>query len=520
MARGKILWADDEIDLLQPHLMFLRERGYDVTGVTNGDDAIEHVVEDDFDIVLLDQMMSGRDGLSTLEEMKKISPNLPIIMITKHEEESIMEEAIAGKITDYLTKPVNPSQILMACKKILETTKISSERLSRDHVNEFRIITEMLNMNPTKDEWVDIHIKISEMEVELDSHSESSLKNMLADLKKESNILFFKFVTENYSNWVNDDRIDSPTLSTDIISRYAYPMLKEGKEVVFLLIDCMRLDQWYSIERYLYEYFNMSIEYSYSILPTATPFSRNAIFSGLFPKELSEKYSDIWRKAWDDEGSMNRHEDLYLEEQLRRLKIDLKPALKYAKVLTAIEGKAIEKQIPSYVDVPFISLVVNFVDILTHTRSESEIIKEIAPDESGFRSITRSWFENSWLFQALKKFSEMGKTVILTTDHGSIKVTRGSKVIGDRETSTGLRYKYGKSLKSEDKEAYFLKNPHEWKLPLKGVNTNFIFSKSDYFFLYPTNYNKYLSYYKDTFQHGGISLEEMILPVVTLEPKI
>jgi len=345
MTRGKILWVDDEIDLLQPHLMYLQERGYDVTGVTNGDDAIEHVAEEEFDIVLLDQMMSGRDGLSTLEEMKKISPNLPIIMITKHEEESIMEEAIAGKITDYLTKPVNPSQILMACKKILETTKISSERLARDHVNEFRIINEMLSMNPTKDEWIEIHIKISEMEVELDSHSDSSLGNMLVDLKKESNSQFFKFVTENYSKWVNDDRTESPTLSTDIISRYAYPMLKEGKEIVFLLIDCMRLDQWYSIEKYLFEYFNISTEYSYSILPTATPFSRNAIFSGLFPKELSEKYSDIWRKAWEDEGSMNRHEDLYLEEQLRRLKIDLKPAMKYAKVLTAIEGKAIEKLI-------------------------------------------------------------------------------------------------------------------------------------------------------------------------------
>lgn len=519
MVRGKILWADDEIELLQPHIMYLKERGYEVTGVTNGDDAISHVGEENFDIVLLDQMMSGRDGLSTLEELKKISPGLPVIMITKHEEEHLMEEAIAGKITDYLTKPVNPSQILLACKKILEKNRISSEKMSRDHVREFRAIGDMMDENPSVDDWIDVHVKLSEMEVELDEFQDANLSGMLSELRRECNKLFASFVIENYSDWVSEERTGSPTLSLDLFSKYIYPLLKEGKETVFLIIDCMRMDQWFSIEKHIYEYFNISKEYCYSILPTATPFSRNAIFSGLFPRELSDKHEKVWKSAWDDEQSMNRHEEMYLGDQLKRLNIDLKPAAKYSKILTARDGKAIEKQIPTFGGVPLICLVVNFVDILTHTRSESEVLKEIAPDESGFRALTRSWFENSWLFEVLKTFSQMGKTVVLTTDHGSIRVKRGTQAIGDKETSTGLRYKYGRSLKCDPKEAYMLSDPSEWNLPSYGTNTNFIFTRSDYLFLYPTNYNKYFNIYRDTFQHGGISLEEMILPIVTLKAK-
>ncbi len=519
MIRGKILWADDEIDLLQPHLMYLEERGYKVTGVTNGDDAISHVSEENFDLVLLDQMMSGRDGLSTLDELKSISPGLPVIMITKHEEESLMEEAIAGKITDYLTKPVNPSQILLACKKVLEKNQISSDRISRDHVSEYNNISEILNTDPTATDWIYVHSKLSEMEIELDSIKDLSLELMITEQRKECNVQFSKFVTRNYSSWVDQERNDSPTLSTDIFLRFVYPHLKEDVEIVFLVVDCMRLDQWFSIEESLYEYFNITRDYAYSILPTATPFSRNAIFSGLFPKELSKTYPDIWQKAWEDEHSMNRHEEVYLNNQLNRLKLDLIPSLKYSKILNIEEGKKIEKQIHTYEGVPLVSLVVNFVDILTHTRSESDVLKEIAPDESGFRNLTRSWFENSWLYKALIKFSEMGKTIILTTDHGSIRVTKGTQAIGDRATSTGLRYKYGRSLKCDDKDAFLLKNPEDWNLPSYANNTNFIFAKNEHFFLYPTNYNKYLNIYKDTFQHGGISLEEMILPVLILKTK-
>ncbi|MCH8304506.1 MAG: response regulator [Candidatus Marinimicrobia bacterium] len=519
MIRGTILWADDEIDLLQPHIMYLEERGYKVTGVTNGEDAISHVKEEDFDLVLLDQMMSGRDGLSTLEELKQISPGLPVIMITKHEEESLMDEAIAGKITDYLTKPVNPSQILSACKKILEKKQISSDRMSRDHVSEFNKISELLNDQPSANTWIDIHTKLSEMEVELDSNKDSGLEMMLSEQRKECNTEFGKFVTRNYASWVTDARSESPTLSTDIFSRFVYPLLKEESEVVFVVVDCMRLDQWFSIEDILYEYFNITRNYAYSILPTATPFSRNAIFSGLFPNELSKAYPEIWQKAWEDEHSMNRHEEIYLNNQLERLKIELKPAAKYSKILNINEGKKIEKQIPTYGNVPLITLVVNFVDILTHTRSESDVLKEIAPDESGFRNLTRSWFENSWLYKVLIQLSEMGKTIILTTDHGSIRVTKGTQVLGDRATSTGLRYKYGRSLKCDDKDAFLLNNPEDWNLPSSANNTNFIFAINEHFFLYPTNYNKYLNLYKNTFQHGGISLEEMILPVLTLKAK-
>jgi DNA-binding response OmpR family regulator len=518
MEKRRILWADDEIELLQPHVMFLQEKGYEVTQATNADDAIKLAKEGNFDLVLLDEMMPGKDGLTTLNEIKDFSPNLPVIMITKNEEEFLMEEAIGNKIDDYLTKPVNPSQILSACKKILEKRKITGEKISRDYVSEFSKIS-LAMMNPlTANDWVDINLKLFEWELELDKHKDLGLLETLMNQRRECNIEFGKFIEKNYLSWVQT-RKNSPTLSVDIVSKYIYPEVKSGKNVFFFVIDCMRLDQWIVMENLLYEFFNITREHYYAILPTATPYSRNAIFSGLFPIEIEKQFPDLWSKGDDDDSSRNRNERQLLDAQLSRLKLNLKPEPKYIKIIDTEEARNTERKIASFLNIPLVSIVVNFIDILTHSRSDSSVLKEIAPDESAFRSLTLSWFEHSWLFQIFKFLSKQDVTIFITTDHGSIKGLRGSKVIGDKETSTNLRYKYGSNLKCDSKEAIFIKNPADYKLPTHGIITNYIIAKEDYYFVYPTNYHYYLSYYKDSFQHGGASLEEMIVPIVKMTTK-
>ncbi|MCF7805784.1 MAG: response regulator [Candidatus Marinimicrobia bacterium] len=518
-VRAKILWADDEIDLLKPHQMYLQEKGYDVTGVTNGPDAVEEIRNDRYDLVLLDEMMPGQDGLETLTQIKETSPGLPVIMITKNEEESLMEEAIGSKISDYLTKPVNPSQILLACKKALEQGKISGEQVSKSYINEFNRISQLLMSGPDIEEWSDLHFKLSQWEVEFDDHPDLGLNQTLTDQKKECNVEFGKFVEKRYADWVTQERGERPNLSLDVVPEHVKPLLDAGKKVVFIVIDCMRLDQWLTIEPMLYPYYRLQKNYYYSLLPTATPYARNAIFSGLFPSELPEYYPEIWQKAEDDDMSMNRHEHELLDRQLKRLGMSLDGGSKYVKVLDAEEGRSVERNIKSMSNIPLISLVINFVDILAHRRSESEFLQEMVPDEAGYRTIVRAWFEHSWLFQVLKQLSDSDYTIVLTTDHGSIRVQNPAKVKADRDASTNLRYKYGRNLNASQKQAVFVGNPEDFKLPRRGVNSTYLLAKEDYYFVYPTNYNRYRNKFYDTFQHGGISLEEMILPVVTLEPK-
>ena len=515
--KKKVLWVDDEIELLRPHIMFLEERGYDITPVTNAEDAISLIKEHKFDLILLDEMLNGMDGLTALNEIKEINPSLPVIMITKSEEENLMDEAIGGRIDDYLTKPVNPSQILLSCKKILESKKIEGERLSRDYVQEFNSISMQL-MNPlNSDDWIDIYLRLIEWEVELDNYSGLGLRQTLLDQKRECNIEFGKFVERNYKDWLHSK--ERPLLSTDIISHHVIPLLKNQKSVVFFVVDNLRLDQWITMENMLYPYYNISKEYYYSILPTATPYSRNSIFSGLFPVELSEQFKDYWQKGEDDEHSKNRYEHQLLEYQLERHKINLNPAMKYVKILETKEAKNLNKNIASYTNTSLLAVVINFIDFLAHSRSDSEILKEIAPDEAAFRSLTLSWFEHSIFLKILKKLVRSGSTIIITSDHGSIRSMRGAKVIGDRKTSTNLRYKFGRSLKCDSKYAINIKNPIEYKLPMHGINTNYLIAKEDFYFVYPTDYHHYLNYYKDSFQHGGVSMEEMILPIIKLEPK-
>ncbi len=518
IKKGNILWADDEIELLRPHILFLEEKGYNVTPVTNADDAISLVKEHPFDLLLLDEMMSGKDGLSALAEIKEINPSLPVVMITKNEEESLMEEAIGSKIDDYLTKPVNPSQILSTCKKFVESRKIEGNRLTRDYPLQFNELTRAIMEASTWQDWVAIYTRIVDLELEMDHYPDLGLRSMLEDQKKSANMEFGRFVEKHYLEWIKESD-DAPNLSVDVIAENVAPLLANDKKVAFVVIDNMRLDQWLSIQPFLFPYFNIKRKFYFAILPTATPFARNAIFSGLFPLEIEQKYPELWSKGADDDSSRNRYERQLLDFQLQEMGFNLKPEPKYIKILDLSEGKNLERNIRTYIQTKLLSIVVNFVDIFSHNRSTSEILKEIVPDEAAFRSLTRSWFEHSYLFRVLRHLGEEGFTIIMTSDHGSVRAMRGGKVIGDRETSTNLRYKFGKNLKCDNKYAFYIKDPREFKLPMRGININYIIAKEDYYFVYPTNYHKYLNYYRDSFQHGGISMEEMILPVLRLDSK-
>jgi CheY-like chemotaxis protein len=517
--KKKIIWVDDEIELLKSHIIFLEERGYNVKPITNAEDAISLIQEQHFDLILLDEMLNGMDGLTALTKIKDICPALPVIMITKSEEEMIMEEAIGGKIDDYLTKPVNPSQILLSLKKILEGTKIESEHLSRSYVQKFNEITRRLMSPLEPEDWIDIYLNLTEWEVELDRHSELGLRQTMLDQKRECNVEFGKFIERNYQDWLESEK--RPVLSTDLIANYVIPLLCQGEKIIFIVVDNLRLDQWLGMEPLLYPFYRISKTYYFSILPTATPYSRNAIFSGLFPYELSQRYNELWSKGEEDETSQNRYEHQLLIHQIEHYNnlSKFSQSLKYIKILEQNEAKNLYKNAPTYGKVPLLAVVINFIDFLAHSRSNSEVLKEIAPDEAAFRSLTRSWFEHSMFLKILKRLSKTGNTIFITSDHGSIRSLRGAKVLGDRETSTNLRYKFGRSLKCDSKFAIDVKNPVDFRLPPRGINTNYLIAKEDYYFVYPTEYHHYLNYYKDSFQHGGVSMEEMILPIIKLEAK-
>ena len=518
-TKGKILWVDDEIELLRSHILLLSERGYTVETATNGEDALDLVKSRAFDLVFLDEMMAGMGGLETLSQMKDLRPELPVVMITKNEDEGLMEEAIGVKISDYLTKPVNPSQVLLACKKFLEGKKITGEHVSRDYTKEFSDISLALHNPLGPNEWKALYAKLVDWSLEMDRHPELGLTQTLNDQIKECNIQFSKFVEKNYRNWIEQEK--RPVLSRDVVDRFLIPELKEtDSSVFFFVIDCLRLDQWMGMETVLRDYYDITRNYYYSILPTATPYSRNTIFSGAWPDETEVRFPEIWEQWEDDDNSRNRYEHQFLDKLLERRKIQLKPDSKYVKILDAEFGRSIEQNITSYAKNRLTAVVVNFVDMLAHGRSDSQLLKEIAPDEAAYRSLTASWFNHSSLLGMLRTLAKQKNvTIILTTDHGSIRSLRGTKVIGDREASTNLRYKYGRNLKVDERHAIFVKNPSDFRLPRRSVTVNYLIAKEDYYFVYPTDYHKYLNQYRDSFQHGGVSMEEMILPVVKLKPK-
>ncbi|HZY09826.1 MAG TPA: bifunctional response regulator/alkaline phosphatase family protein [Bacteroidota bacterium] len=517
-AKGRILWVDDEIELLRSHILFLSEKGYAVETATNGEDAVQLVKQRVFDLVFLDEMMAGMGGLRTLSLIKDIRPEVPVVMITKNEDEGLMEDAIGIKISDYLTKPVNPSQVLLACKKFLEGKKITGAQISRDYVKEFNEISLALQNDLAAEDWINIYTKLVDRSLELDLRSELGLTQTLNDQTRECNVEFSKFIERNYRHWLEEK--NRPVLSIDVVDRYLIPELQTDRSVFFFVIDCLRVDQWMSMESVLREYFNITRDYYYSILPTATPYSRNAIFSGIFPDEIEVRFPEIWEQWEDDDNSRNRYEHQFLDSFLERRKVKVKPDSKYVKILDAEFGRSIEQNITSYTRNKLSAIVVNFVDMLAHGRSDSELLKEIAPDESAYRSLTQSWFMHSSLFGMLRALStQKNITILLTTDHGSVRSLRGAKVIGDREASANLRYKYGRNLKCDEKYALFIKNPKDFRLPKRSVTINYLIAKEDYYFVYPTDYHKFLAQYRDSFQHGGISMEEMILPIVKLEPK-
>jgi len=519
LIKGRILWVDDEIELLRSHIIFLSGKGYSVETATNGEDALKIISQKPLDLILLDEMMAGMGGLETLAKIKDIKPEIPVVMITKNEDEGLMEEAIGEKISDYLTKPVNPSQVLLICKKFLEGKKITEASVSRDYIQEFNEISQALQQNLNFSDWIKIYSKLVDRGIEFDRHPELGLQQTLTDQIRECNVEFSKFVERNYRHWLEEK--SRPTLSIDIVERYLVPELRDvNRPVFFFVIDCLRLDQWMIMESFLREYYEVTRDYYFSILPTATPYSRNAIFSGAWPDELEVRFPEIWSQWEDDDNSRNRYEHQFLDNLLERRKIKLKPESKYVKILDPEFGKNFEQNILSYVKNPLTAVVVNFVDMLAHGRSDSQLLKEIAPHESAYRSLTQAWFTHSSLLSMLQILSKQKNvTVIITTDHGSIRSLRGVKVIGDRDASTNLRYKFGRNLKVDDKHAIFIKNPLDYRLPKRSVTINYIIAKEDYFFVYPTDFHKYLNQYRDSFQHGGISMEEMILPIVILKPK-
>lgn len=516
MSKFKILWADDEIEMLKPHVIFLKEKGYDVQTASSGDEALDLIESDRFDIMLLDENMPGMSGLETLEKIKNKRPGLPVIMITKSEEESIMEEAIGSKISDYLIKPVNPNQILLSLKKNLDTSRLVSEKTASDYQLEFRNIGMMLNERLDHHEWADIYKKLVHWELELDESEELGMEEVLLMQKAEANQQFSRFISENYESWLNNPE-DAPVLSHTLFRKEIMPKVKNNESLFVVLIDNLRFDQWKIIEPIISEYFWVEREDTfYSILPTTTQYSRNAIFSGLMPSEIEKLHPGMWMND-EDKGSKNNFEKDLFGEQLRRLGSSI--PFSYSKVLNLSYGKKLVERIPGMMNNPINIIIYNFVDMLSHARTDTEIIRELANDESAYRSITLSWFEHSPLFDALKEIARRKGKVIITTDHGSVLVKEAVKIVGDRETNVNLRYKQGKNLSYDSKQVMEVKNPDNIFLPKVNVSQSFVFAREDNFFAYPNNYNHYVNYYKDTFQHGGISLEEIIIPLVHLSPK-
>ena len=517
MIKGKILWIDDEIELLKPHILYLEKKDYSVTSVSSGEDGIKIFKDNNFDIILLDEMMTGLDGLTTLKEIKKLNPLIPIIMITKNEEEWLMEEAIASQISNYLTKPVNPSQILIACKNVLEHQKIQTETTLKDYLNEFQRLTDKMNIAKNHYDWYEIADSLSDWTIKFDEISDLNLKAMLEEQKVSANKMFSDFYINNYLKWLNDSE-NSPVLSNKVLNRFVKPKLENDEKVIFIVIDCLRLDQWKEISKYLYPYFNITNNCHYSIIPSATPYSRNAIFSGLFPIQIQQYYPERWAEMEYDETSMNRFEEEFIVNYLNRNNLG-KKSLKYSKIITYEEGKKLANNISNFKNIDLFGLVVNFVDILGHLRAESNLIKEIMPDEDSYRKIVSNWFEGSWLFQILKEIRSWGHKIVITSDHGSLRVNRPMKTKADKTTSTGIRYKHGRNLNINPKHGLKINNPSEYFLPSSTKSTCYIIAKDDVFFLYSNNYNKFMKKFKHSFQHGGVSLDEIIVPVGELVGK-
>ncbi|HBD25407.1 bifunctional response regulator/alkaline phosphatase family protein [Flavobacterium sp.] len=517
MSQIKILWVDDEIDLLKPHILFLEKKNYNVTTCNNGQDAIDLFDENNFDVVFLDENMPGLSGLETLSELKEKKSSVPVIMITKSEEEYIMEEAIGSKIADYLIKPVNPNQILLSLKKNLDHSRLISEKTTLDYQKEFRKIAMDMAMVRTYEDWVELYKKLLFWELELENIEDQSMVEILESQKAEANMQFGKFIERNYEDWFQP-KADKPVLSHEIFGELVAPEIrKKDKPILFVVIDNLRYDQWKAFESVVNNHYKLEKEVSYfSILPTATQYARNAIFSGLTPLEMEKKFPQYWKND-PDEGGKNLYEGEFLTEQLKRLGLNIKQ--EYYKITNFASGKKLADNFKSLKNNDLTTIVYNFVDMLSHAKTEMDVVKELASNDKAYRSLTASWFKNSPLLDMIQQAQQLGFRLIITTDHGTINCKNPSKVIGDKNTSLNLRYKTGRSLTYEDKDVYAVKDPKKIGLPALNMSSSFIFAKNDLFLAYVNNYNHYVSYYRNTYQHGGISLEEMVIPFLVLEPR-
>lgn len=510
---GKILWADDEIDLLKPHILFLKKKGYDVTTVNNGADALDKVGEEPFDLIILDENMPGISGLETLSRIKQIQPDVPVIMITKSEEENIMNQAIGNKIADYLIKPVNPNQILMSLKKNLHSGALVSQKATSDYQQEFRSIADLTNNSSNIEDWYELYRKLVFWEMEL-SRTETNMDELLLMQKNEANSAFCKFVKRNYESWLNSD--NHPLMSHEIFKKKVFPILDKGEKVFFILIDNFRLDQWRIIKPILAEYFNIDEDIYTSILPTATQYARNAIFSGLMPIQIEKMFPELWVDEDSEEGK-NLNESPLIQTQIDRFRKKYK--FSYNKIYETSFGEKLLQNFKNFENYDLNVIVFNFIDMLSHARTESKMIRELASNNAAYRSLTESWFRHSSASELLKRIAESGAHVILTTDHGTIRVDNPIKVVGDKNTNTNLRYKLGKNLNYNERQVYEIKQPAKYGLPTPNISTSYIFATNRDFFAYPNNFNHYVQYYKETFQHGGISMEEMLIPIISMQPK-
>ena len=519
MSNGTLLWVDDEIELLHSHIIFLQKKGYDVSTVSNGSDAIEQCAEHTFDLILLDEQMPGLSGLETLQQIKDIQPATPVVMVTKSEEENIMDQAIGAKIADYLIKPVNPNQILLTIKKNVHQKAIVTEVMQTNYQQNFMDISMQIQNCRSFDDWTDVYRRLVRWELELSS-TDSNMTEMLAMQKEEANNGFAKFIMRNYLDWVSPRQqaagAERPLMSPDIFKRNVFPLIDQGNKVFLIVIDNFRFDQWRLLASEIGEMFSIDEQLYMSILPTATQYARNAIFSGLMPQQIARMFPDLWVDEDEEEGK-NLNEAPLISTQIERFRRH--DRFSYHKVNTSADADKFMQQLPNLQQNDLNVLVINFIDMLSHARTEMKMVRELASNESAYRSITLSWFRHSVLTDLFRYLAQSDYKVVVTTDHGSIRATKPVRIIGDRNTNTNLRYKLGKNLSYNDREVFTIKEPAKAQLPQPNLSTSYVFATGESFFAYPNNYNYYVSYYKDTFQHGGISMEEMLIPLITLSPR-